>query len=399
MDKKFQFTKKRIGDLIPPKSGRVDYYDMKEPKLTCRVSSTGNKSFVVLAWDRQSMKRITVGKFPGISVDGARKKAKAILTSLNAGIDPIAEKRKEKTESTKLVDVLEMYLAERDLKPYTVKNYRYKLKLGFKDWLNKPISSITEDMILKRHKKISQTGKTTANTTMRVLRLVMNYAHAVDMIDSVPTDILRKARLWHKNNRKNIVIHSTKLKVWHEAVEALPNEKAKVYLLMMLYMGFRSGEVLTLEWSSIDMDEKTILLLDTKNRTDRTFPIPSPLLPYLSSLHRLTGSHRWVFAGKNPDKHMAEPIKPIQAVIKASSVTFSPHVCRHTFATIAEAVNLPLSMIKRLMNHTTSNDVTGGYIHTEEDTLRTAINQIGNYIQARVTQKDNVIKLQNRRQT
>jgi hypothetical protein len=44
------------------------------------------------------------------------------------------------------------------------------------------------------------------------------------------------------------------------------------------------------------------------------------------------------------------------------------------------------------MNHTTSNDVTGGYIITEEETLREAINKIADYIQARVTQNNNVVQ-------
>jgi integrase len=83
----------------------------------------------------------------------------------------------------------------------------------------------------------------------------------------------------------------------------------------------------------------------------------------------------------------------MKVVTKASGVEFSPHDCRRTFATIAEAVNIPLTMIKRLMNHVTTNDVTGGYIVTEEATLREAINKVAGYIQARVTQKDNLIKL------
>jgi integrase len=90
---------------------------------------------------------------------------------------------------------------------------------------------------------------------------------------------------------------------------------------------------------------------------------------------------------------MTTPIKPIKAVIDSTGVEFSPHDCRRTFATIAEAVNLPMSMIKRLMNHVTTNDVTGGYIVTEEETLRMAINKVADYIQARVTQKDNIIQL------
>lgn len=235
MDKKFRFTQARIKGLSIPDKGRVDYYDLEVPKLTCRVSSTGNKSFVVLKWNGKTMQRVTVGKFPDVAVIEAQRKAQAILTAINSGIDPTEEKRKKDLSGTKLGDVLERYLGDRDLKPYTVKDYRYKLKLGFKDWLNLPVTSITEDMVLKRHKKISKTGKTTANTTMRVLRLTLNYANAVGMIDRNPADILSKARLWHKNNRKNRVIPSNQLQAWHEAVETLPNQRAKVYILMAFY--------------------------------------------------------------------------------------------------------------------------------------------------------------------
>jgi len=394
VDKKFQFTQARIKELPIPNQGRVDYYDLKVPKLTCRVSSTGNKSFVVLKWNGSTMQRVTIGKFTDVTVIEAQKKAQSILTDINSGIDPTAEKRKKDLSDTKLVDVLERYISGRDLKPYTVRDYRYKLKLGFSDWLKLPVANITEDMVLKRQKQISKDkGKTTANTTMRVLRLTLNYAQAVGMIDSNPTSILSKARLWHKNNRKDRVIPSNQLQAWHEAVEAMPNQRAKVYLLMALYMGFRSSELLTIEWSNVDLRKKTVTLYDTKNGTDHTLPIPKPLLPYIKRLKEKTGKYNWVFAGDKPSRPMAVPAKPIKAVIKASGVEFSPHDCRRTFATIAEAVNLPLTMIKRLMNHTTSNDVTGGYIVTEEETLRVAINKVADYIQTRVTQKDNVIQL------
>jgi len=393
MDKKFQFTQARIKDLPLPSKGRADYYDLKVPKLTCRVSSTGNKSFVVLKWNGKTMQRVTVGKFPDVSVAQAQQKAQAILSAINSGIDPTAEKRKKGLAQTNLEDVLESYLADRDLKSYTVKDYRYRLKLGFSDWLKKPVNSISEDMVLKRHKKISQTGKTTANNTMRVLRLTMNHAKAVGMLDSNPTSILSKARLWHKNNRKDRVIPSKQLQAWHEAVEALSNQKAKVYFLMALYMGFRSTELLTLQWSHVDLKDKNITLYDTKNGTNHRLPIPLALVPFITLLKEVTGGYKWVFAGDKPDRPMAIPAKPMKAVTKASKVEFSPHDCRRTFATIAEAVNLPMSMIKRLMNHVTTNDVTGGYIVTEEETLRQAINKVADYIQARVTQKDNVIQL------
>jgi integrase len=393
MNKRFTFTQAKIKALPTPETGRVDYYDDEVKKLSCRVSSTGNKSCVVIKYVNGNAQRVTLANANDMTVIEARKEAHAILTAINSGINPTTAKRKEKDEQTKLGAMLERYISDKDLKPYTIKNYRYKLKLGFSDWLNKPIGSISKDMIIKRHKKLTQSGKTTANTTMRVLRLTLNHACNLEMINENPASILSKAGLWHKNNRKERVIHSNQLQAWHEAVEALPNQKAKVYLLMALYMGFRSTELLTLEWSHIDIKGQSITLYDTKNGTNHRLPIPNVLMPHLNALKDLTGGYKWTFEGDKAGKPMTTPIKPIKAVIDSTGVEFSPHDCRRTFATIAEAVNLPMSMIKRLMNHVTTSDVTGGYIVTEEETLRMAINKVADYIQARVTQKDNIIQL------
>jgi len=390
--KVLHFTQPRIKALALPDKGRVEYYDDEKKNLMCRVSSTGHKSFSVVKWQGGKMQRVTIGDVGSTTVTFARSQVDNILASISLGNNPTAEKRKKKLADTKLVDVLEQYIEGRDLKPYTVKDYRYKLKLGFVDWLEKPISSITEDMVLKRHKKISQTGKTTANTTMRVLRLTLNYAVAVGMVDSNPVNILSKARLWHKNHRKDRVIPSSKLQVWQNAVEALPNEKAKVYLLMALYMGFRSKELLEMEWSHIDLKLKIIMLYDTKNGTNHSLPIPDVLLPHIKKLKKLTGVYKWVFAGAKPSSAMAVPNKPIQSIIKTTGVEFSPHDCRRTFTTIAEAAYLPMTMIKRLINHVTTNDVTGGYMVTEEATLRLAINKVADDIQEHVTQKNNIVK-------
>lgn len=403
MNRKFNFTQSRINELAKPEKGRVDYSDKEITKLLCRVSHTGSKSFIVSKRVNGKLKNVTIGKFPDVSVTTARKQAQIILSELTSGIDPTAAKRKSQASKTKLEDVLELYIAGRNLKPLTIKDYRSKLKLGFSDWLEKPVSDITEDMVLKRQKKISQTGKTTANTTMRVLRLTLNYAKATNMVDNTATDILSKARLWHKNNRKDRVIHSDQLKAWHKAVETLPNQRAKVYLLIALYMGFRSKELLTIEWENVDLKNKTILLIDTKNRTGHKLPIPEVILPFIKALQPDTGACKWLFASKHiksptaeelkSGKPMTVPTKAIKAIIKSTTIEFSSHDCRRTFATIAEAVGLPMTIIKRLMNHSTTNDVTGGYIVTEEETLRRAVNRIAGYIQSRVTRKDNVIKL------
>jgi len=382
MNERVQFTQARIRALPAPTSGRKDYYDTKVPKLACRVSSTGNKSFVVVRWNGSRTQRITIGKFPEYSVTQAQEQAQSILASMNTGINPIEQKRKAAIAQASFRDVLEQCISSRTLKPSTAKDYRYKSHLGFSDWLDKPVNAITEQMVLKRHRDISAKHETTANNTMRVLRLTMNFAVAIGILNSNPADILRKARAWNDNNRTKRIIPSSMLLDWHQAVNQLKNRKARVFLFMALYMGARRGELLKLRWQDVSIELEKITFPDTKNGLDHELPIPSFIMHQLKDLHDETGDSAWVFAGAKPGKPMVTPAGPIRQVRQLSGVEFSPHDCRRTFATIAEAAGMPETMIKRLLNHVTSNDVTGGYIITEEHTLRGAINKIASYIQA-----------------
>ena len=391
--KVIHFTQARVKSLPVPDAGRVEYYDDEEKRLMCRVSSTGNKTYNVVKWSEGKVQRVTIGNINDVTTIEARKKAKTILSKINSGISPTAEKRKKEAEKTTLAECLEQYLSTRSLKENTIKDYRYKVNHDLAEWADKPVVKITESMVMKKQKQLTQTGKTVANASMRVLRAVMNYAHAVGMIDSNPVDILSRTRVWHKNKRRNRIIPAEQLQAWHEAVEALRNHKARAYFLMLLYMGFRSSEALTLEWTNVNMKDKTITALDTKNHSDHTLPIPIALFPHVKALHDLTGASKWVFSGDNIDKPMTVPKKQITAIIKETGIEFSSHDLRRTFATIGEAVGVPLSMIKRMMNHVTTDDMTTSYISTEADTLRDAINKIGNFINAKVTQKDNVIQI------
>ena len=393
MNKKINFTQGQIKKLRLPEKGTSDYHDAKVAGLICRVSSSGNKSFLVSKRVNRKLITVTIGKSETFAVDDARRAALKHLSSINSGVNPNDAKRKKQLEMTTLLETLEQYLDSRDLKHSTVQDYRNKLRIGFPDWLNKPVTAISENMVIRKFKLISKNGKTSANNKARVLRLTLGFAVVTKMIDSNPVRILSTARLWHKSMRKNQIIKKDQLKSWHEAVESLPNLKAQVYLLIGLYMGLRRAEILKLQWANVDFKGMTITALDTKSRNDFVQPIPKLLLKYLKSLEQITGHSKWMFSSQDPDRPISIPAKAIKSVSEVSGVSFSTHDLRRTFATIAEAVNLPMSMIKRLMNHATTNDVTGGYIITEQETLRVAINKVANYIQANVTEKNNVMQL------
>ena len=95
--------------------------------------------------------------------------------------------------------------------------------------------------------------------------------------------------------------------------------------------------------------------------------------------------------GYNVDGVMAIPRWPLDQITNKTGIEFSSHDLRRTFATIAEASLLPETIIKRLLNHATDNNVTGGYIRTESNTMKQAIDRIAGFINEHVTPDGNNI--------
>lgn len=99
--------------LRVPDSGRVTYTDDAVPGFGVRVSSSGVKSFVLLIG--RSRKRITIGRYPTITLAEARAKARELIAQRVLG--------KEDTPTIKFKDALPIFLASRypehSLKPET----------------------------------------------------------------------------------------------------------------------------------------------------------------------------------------------------------------------------------------------------------------------------------------
>jgi integrase len=380
MPESINFTQQRIEKLPIPSIERKDYYDIEISKLICRVSASGNKSFCVLKrMPTGKLRRVTLGKWPEISVSEARKMAQATLTDMAKGINPSEKKRKEKIKKITLSELMSDYIEQKGLKlkASTAADYQKKLKEGFSDWLDKPVTAISREMVAMRHKKLPG-NSTSKDNKMRILRILMRYAQTIKIIEESPTDVLKKAELglWSKPVRKNRIIPADRLKVWYEAVLQLNNQKVKTYIFLLLYTGLRANEALHLQWENIDVKNDSITVMNTKNGTNFSTYMSKILKSYLLNLKEMTGYSIYVFPGITADGVMAIPRWPFDQVTLKTGIKFSSHDLRRTFATIAEASLLPETIIKRLLNHATDNTVTGGYIRTEANTLKQAIDRI-----------------------
>jgi integrase len=291
----------------------------------------------------------------------------------------VAKKKADKSKAITLEQAFESFLSIRELKPRTQKDYQKFMDSVFKDWGKRRITDINSDMVSDRHKSlVKEIGKAQANQAFRFMRSLLNYCIAKyrdsdssPLIKYNPVKILTETRQWAKVNRRQTIIKNKDLPKWFKAVTEMESSVVRDYLLTILLSGLRRNEALSLEKSMIDLEERTISLVDTKNNKPFLIPIPKYLLKILKSRVNANSDSKYIFPSRVKGQYMAQPQSGMNKIKKATKIDFCSHDMRRLFITQAEALDLSPFVIKRLVNHSAgSGDVTGGYIVSDLERLR-----------------------------
>jgi integrase len=401
MTARLNFTKKALEDLPTPprqdptKSTRTYHYDTKINGLLVSVTDNGVKSFLVRKKVNGKSVRVTLGRFPEMTIEQARRHAQAALSRLADGVNPNTEKRAEKVRSITLEEVFQDYLkARKSLKPGTLKDYRRVMLEAFEDWKAKPLGDINRDRVATRHAQLGNVSEARANNAMRVLRALFNFAqgqyedeHGAPLFPDNPVTRLSHTQAWYRVERRQSIIKPHELKPWCEAVLSLhsdhPGEQAETvrdYLLLLLFTGLRREEGARLQWSEVDRVGRTLSISDTKNYEPHTLPL-SDFLHELLTRRQSEAVNRYVFPSTTSQTgHLVNANKQIIKVRERSGIYFTPHDLRRTFVTIAEGLDISAYAVKRLINHKMRHDVTAGYIVADVERLRKPMQAITDYL-------------------
>jgi len=361
-----------------------------------RVTSGGAKSFIVEKRINGKVKRITLGRYGNLTVEQAKKEAMKVLGKVATGSDPIAEKKEKNIRSLSLQETYDDYLKTRkDLKPTTIKDYNRVIKWAFEDWLSRPITDISKDMVENRHRERGKKSKARANNSMRVLRAIINHArnkfedakgNPIILIN--PVERLSQNRAWFKVEKRQSLIKAHQLSPWYQATLQLNNETTRDYLYFLLFTGLRRSEGAQLRWDDVDFSDQTFTIQDTKNGQPHTLPLSEYLESLLLKRHENRESN-FVFPSDSATGHIIDPQKSLLKVGELSGVSFTLHDLRRTFITIAESLDIPAYALKQLLNHKDPRDVTAGYIVIDVERLREPMQKISSFISEHInTEKD-----------
>jgi len=388
-----RITKSFVDKVEPPrvpenaKQAQDFYRDSAITGFGLRVMNTGAKSFIVEKRIAGKVKRITLGRYGNLTVEQARKEAMKLLGEVAGGKDPVGEKQTAKFQALSLEAIFKDYLATRkDLKQITVDDYTRSLNWACGDWMSKPLSRITKDMVEQRHREKGKTSHARANNAMRVLRALFNHARAKyedaqgnPLILVNPVDRLSRNRAWYKVERRQTLIKPYQLKPWHEGTLQLNNTTTRDYLHFLLFTGLRRSEASRLAWSEVDLKSEVFSILETKNNRVHTLPFSSAVKELLERRYAERSSP-YVFPSDSARGYLIEPKTAVTRVSEISGVTFTLHDLRRTFITIAESLDVPAYALKRLLNHKDVNDVTAGYIISDVRRLIEPMEQVSQYM-------------------
>ncbi len=354
-----RLTDATIRSLAAPVRGQVTHTDDTLAGFGIRVSQGGAKSFVLVHGPRRD--RVTLGRYPIISLSQARDKARVLLAEQTLGT---ASASKIKFDEAKQAFLTE---CRRKNRPRTVKDYERLLTSHFA-FGRIPIADINRLEISRKLDKLDDTPAE-QNYAFRVIRRFFNFLIQKGHLAVSPCAGMRSPASTSPRTR---VLTDAELKaIWDVCSRAeqrtdvistppLPTYFPQIVKLLIL-TGQRRGEVAALQTIYCDLatprqpnGSDTVILPAalSKNKRNHQFPIGGMAKELLlKAVGEAEGSFLFPARGK-PNKPFNGWSKGKRVLDELSGVkAWTLHDLRRTFRTNLSKLGVAPHIAERLVNH------------------------------------------------
>ena len=365
---KLNFTKKILETLsLPLKGKRTFYYDTKVRGLRVSLTDKGSITFIVYRKVNGKPERITLGRYPDLSIESARAKAFEINSQIAQGKNPNQEKSKLRAELT-FKELFELYL-ERYAKPHkkSWSNDYNQYRLYLSHWDKRKISSIHKSDIEAIHAKIDTNhGPYVANRTLSQLSTMFNKAISWGWDGSNPAIGVKKFR---EISRERF-LQGDELPRFFKALEEESNRNLADFFMLGILTGARKGNLLIMRWQDISFDQATWRIPETKNGSSHLVPLSPEAIDILKKRFKLKGNE-WVFpSATSKSGHLEEPKSAWKRILKKAELQdLRIHDLRRTLGSWQAATGANSYVIGKSLGHKTQQ-ATAIYARFNIDPVR-----------------------------
>ncbi len=258
-------------------------------------------------------RKLSLGSFPDVTLQQARRKRDAAKGELEDGIDPVEEKRQKRLQAelaakTTFGLVAEEYIQkmEREARaPATIKKARWFLEL-LGCLSKRPIAAVTPHELLDVLKRVERRGHHETAVRLRAFAgRVFRYGFATLRTEKNPADILRGALTVPRVKHHAAIVEPKKVGELLRAIEDYKGRPETLYALRLApHVFLRPGELRQAKWTEIDFAEKVwrVPAERMKMKQPHAVPLSRQVLFILQDLRSLARSSEFLFPALHTTK-------------------------------------------------------------------------------------------------
>lgn len=352
-----KLTDAAIEKIVPPLTGRTEYFDAVVPGLHLRVTDRGVMTFALMTRLDGRQMRLTLGRCGVITLSEARARARIALNQIESGIDPREERRRAAREAPiTLADAAARFIeghAKRNTHPTTARETERMLRLNVLPHLGtRPLAGISRAEILERlDAMIADDKPVAANRCLAVLQTLFRWCVERQLLAVSPAAGIRKPTV--ERSRERVLTDDETGKLWR-AWTAMGHPYGTLGKLLLL-TGQRRSEVAGMRWADID-EEKAVWTLPahgTKARRSHEVPLSSLVIALLRHAPRLGAYVLADWGGpERPPTAFSQAKVDMDALSGVTGWTL--HDLRRTAGTGMAKLGVPVFVIGRVLNHAES---------------------------------------------
>lgn len=242
----------------------------------------------------------------------------------------------------------------------------------FWKWFEPLYSVKISDLRTADYQEIIDKAKSapTANKLISLCSMINTYALENDIIQKDYSAFVKMPKFDKK--QKQIFTKEDLKKLWDNS-----DDLNVQVVLIMIYTGFRIGEIMQLKKSDIHIDEGYMIGGEkTAAGKNRIIPLP-PNIPELkdflkNQLERYSGDILFPISQEHFRKSVFYPALQTAEI----QGTYTPHSTRHTFATLSAAAGINPENLQKIIGHANFSTTAEIYIHQDLEILKKEMGKI-----------------------
>jgi integrase len=370
-DTSFNFTKKSLDALcVPGKGKRLYVYDTKVRGLELMVTEHGAKSFKVYRKFNDKPIRVTLGKYPEMTVEQARNEAQRVISEMIKGKNPNEEKKKLRAE-TALGEMFSLYMERYSkLHKKTWRDDERDVPRFVGHWFQRKLSTITKQEVQALHEKTGkENGFYQANRLLSRIQSLYSKAIEWGWEGTNPAQGVKK----FKEKSRDRFIHPDELPRFFESLDQEPSDTIRDYIYVSLFTGVRKSNVLAMKWEDIYFERQEWLVPETKNGDPLRVHLVESVIAVLKARLEKYGKRKWVFEGSGRTGHLVEPKAGWKRILKRVGIKdLRIHDLRRTLGSWQAATGANSYMIGQSLGHKSSQS-TAVYARLNLDPVRNSV--------------------------